>query len=79
MTQLTFVQPAPDRSVFAPGCFDHQLGQQIPFNLGDETVLATLVYAEVLPSGEGVKLTLDVPDREIFASLPGSFSFAEDS
>jgi hypothetical protein len=79
MTQITFVQRAPDRSVFSPGCFDHQVGEIIPFNLGIETITAVLVSAEVLPSGEGVKLTLDVPDREIFTSLPGSFSIAEDS
>lgn len=79
MTQIVFIQPAPEDSVFAPGCFDRQMGEQVEFTVGEDTVMATLVHADVLPSGEGVKLILDIPSDLIWMSMPGSFSVAEGS
>lgn len=68
MTQISFVQRAPQGHIFAPGCFNADIGKHVPFNVGDETVMATLVYADVLPSGEGVELALEIPDQ-VYANL----------
>jgi hypothetical protein len=79
MTQVTFMQRAPKGAVFAPGCFDHQLGQRIPFNIGDETVLAELISVMVTPSGQGASITVEIPSSHpVFVNLPGHFSLYEE-
>jgi hypothetical protein len=48
---------------FAPGVYDRQLGELIPFNdVGGTDVSATLTAATVADDGSYVVLDLDVPD-----------------
>lgn len=79
MTQISFVQRAPQGTRFNRGCFDHQIGELVPFNMGTDTILATLLGAEVLPSGEGVEIKLDVPDEQFSVLRPAhSLSLADE-
>jgi hypothetical protein len=75
MTEIRFTQQAPDHTVFEAGCFDHQIGNPVPFKLGDDHVLAVLVHADVMPDGTKVLITLDIPGYDF--SLSGDlFSLA---
>jgi hypothetical protein len=88
MTRISLWQPAgtfdvPGKGefpqVFAPGSWDSQIGKQVPCRLGgDETVLCTLVAAEVVQNGSGVMLTIELPGSSglELPLAPGDMSFA---
>lgn len=71
MTRIGFTHPLPllDRSVYSQDAFDEQVGQLVPFHLGEDTMLATLVSARVTPDGTAVDMVLDVTDPETLGPI----------
>lgn len=75
MTKIVITQAAPPGSVFGQASFDGQVGQEVPFLVEEHRAFrATMVAAAVSPSGESVRITLDVPD--LVLPIQG-FSFEE--
>lgn len=60
---------------YLAGCFDNQVGQQLPIKLdGMRSAPGTLVAAEVSGDGRAATLTFDVPDEHWPRNLSNRWS-----
>jgi hypothetical protein len=85
--RVTFPQPAADGEQLAPGFLDSAIGREYPIEVeGCPAAAGVITEAVVLPGGQSVSLTLDIPDDSRAALAisgaagggPGPFSVAED-
>jgi hypothetical protein len=77
-TRVQFTQHAQEHERFTPGCFDHLIGTNVPWNYretDDGPVMrqlgrATLAGAEVADDGKSVLITVDLegqPEQTVHA------------
>lgn len=84
---VTFPQPAADGEQLAPGFLDSAIGREYAIEVeGCPAADGVIIEAYVLPGGQSVSLTLDIPDDSraalaisgVAGGGPGPFSIAED-
>lgn len=61
MVKVTFRQYPPEGSVFSPGAFDLQVGEEIPFKMETTVVTATVTAAHVANHGRWATITVQLP------------------
>ena len=71
MSKICFQQFAPDGSVFAPGCFESQIGKVIPFTAGDITYDGKILDVEDSVNGSHVVITMEIPSEAFPAAIHG--------
>lgn len=56
---------------FAPGCFDHNIGSEVPIRLGYDSATGRLLEASVAEDGTYADLVLEVSDEVAAALMAG--------
>lgn len=61
---MTVRQKAEEGEVYAPGCFDAQIGRSVPFRFADGSFQTCKVLAaDVAPDGTSILIVLDIPQK----------------